>query len=167
MNLSRARQLTVRVLAVLAVAWGSASAYSHWSARAIVAPMPVGAPAPATVGIQQLDGAALNMLFGLAPTAAAVASAAAFTLRASMVAVPGPSRALLAGSEGERFYHEGDRLPDGSLLRAVYPNRVVLWRNGREETLERPATAYFKSRAPAPASGSGLIRPAAEAGDLP
>lgn len=167
MNLPRARQHTVWVLAVLAVAWGSASAYSHWSARAIVAPLPVGASTPATGGIQVLDGGALNMLFGLAPTAAPVASAAAFTLRASMVAVPGPSRALLAGSEGERFYPEGARLPDGSLLRAVYPNRVVLWRNGREETLERPATAYFKPKAPLHNGGSGLIRPAAEGGERP
>lgn len=160
MNLSRVRRLPALALGVMALLWGSASAYSHWSNRATLAPMPVVASAPALPAVQALDGAALNMLFGLAPGEAPVASAGGFTLRASMVAVPGPSRALLASSDGERFYREGERLPDGSLLRAVYPNRVLLWRNGREEALEHPATAYFKPIAPARNSTKALIRPA-------
>ena len=49
--------------------------------------------------------------------------------------------ALIAGSSGpEKMYTVGQKLPGNITLSAVYPDRVILKRNGQFETLKLPAT---------------------------
>ncbi len=52
-----------------------------------------------------------------------------------------PERALVIisrGNQGEDFYRVGDELPGGATLTAVHPDRVILRREGRHETLSLP-----------------------------
>jgi len=53
----------------------------------------------------------------------------------------GDARALAiiaSGGRNEEFYKVGDSIPGGARLKAVYPDRVILERNGRLETLRLP-----------------------------
>lgn len=90
--------------------------------------------APATAPVDAFNPQAIATLMGLGEQAA-VPSTEPLTLRATFVASQGLSRALLADAGSERLYREGDRLPGGSVLRRVEVSRVVLWRQGREESL--------------------------------
>jgi hypothetical protein len=140
------------VMALLAYAGGAALQY--WKGRALVPAWPAAAAAataPAAQPAPRVD--ALDMLFGLSPTQAPVASAAALVLRASIVGTAGASRVLLAGGAVERFYREGDSLPDGSVLRDIQADHVLLWRGGREERLKLDRSAQQHLRpAPQPAA---------------
>lgn len=52
-----------------------------------------------------------------------------------------PERALVIisrGNQGEDFYRVGDELPGGATLTAIHPDRVILRREGRHETLSLP-----------------------------
>jgi general secretion pathway protein C len=53
---------------------------------------------------------------------------------------------IASGGRDERAYRVGAHLPGGALLRDIYPDRVILERNGRFETLKLPREA--------PAAGS-------------
>lgn len=147
------------------VAYAGWSGWQGWISRVPLPAWPIATatlPEPAPI----VSAAALNMLFGLAPSTTPVTSAAPLVLHASIVGAAGQSRALLASGAGQRFYREGASLPDGSVLRAIEADRVLLWRNGREESLtrERVAARYFTpaSRADAPrqsAAPAVLFRP--------
>lgn len=78
---------------------------------------------------------AIASLLGLVARESLARSTEALVLRASFVSSAGDSRALLAGTEGERTYRLGDTLPGGSVLRRIEVAQVVFWRNGREEVL--------------------------------
>ncbi len=76
---------------------------------------------------------------------------------------PEAAGAIVAERNGrESFYGVGDKLPGGAILQAVYPDRIVLLRGGRLETLRMPregsggaGARRTTSRAPAPAAASG------------
>ncbi|WP_371911782.1 type II secretion system protein N [Pseudomonas sp. ok272] len=90
---------------------------------------------PATLPAPAFNPQAIATVMGLGEHLVAAPSAEPLTLRASFVASHGLSRALLADAGGERLYHVGESLPGGSVLRRVEVSRVVLWRQGREESL--------------------------------
>ncbi|MCC5857333.1 MAG: type II secretion system protein GspC [Ectothiorhodospiraceae bacterium] len=83
---------------------------------------------------------------------------------------PSQERALVIisrGNQGEDFYRVGDQLPGGATLAAIHPDRVILRREGRHETLSLPqerldtGSAETDSAAARPASAE----PAAGRGD--
>lgn len=51
---------------------------------------------------------------------------------------PEQSRVLIQHTNSRAFYFQGERLPDGSLLKSVSVDRVVILRNGREQNLLLP-----------------------------
>jgi general secretion pathway protein C len=64
---------------------------------------------------------------------------------------------ISSGGANERFYHLGDAIPGGATLKAVYPDRVLLERNSKTETLPLPKsinTGIAISRTPAPTVAS-------------
>jgi general secretion pathway protein C len=71
------------------------------------------------------------------------------------------SRALIANGDDEKPYAIGDEVTSGVLLKAIFPDRVVLSRGGRLETLrldkDKPSTAVAGEFSPAggpPAPGA-------------
>ena len=136
----------LKVLAmILPCGYGLMLAWQEWQFRqgqaaVLRAPVPVNTvqvPAP-------LNTLAVATVLGLTAHGSLLNSAEPLTLRATLIASDGESRALLAGPESERFYRAGERLPGGSLLRRVEPAHVVLWRQGREEVLRlRPVGERF------------------------
>ncbi len=72
----------------------------------------------------------------------------------------GRARAIIAGSGGqEKAYKPGDALPGGARLAEIYPDRVILERNGRYETLRLPreqlGSVTGRGRQAAPQRGGG------------
>ncbi|VVN96955.1 type II secretion system protein N [Pseudomonas fluorescens] len=116
-----------------------------------------------------LNSTAIATVLGLATENALLRSAEPLTLRASFVSTTGESRALLAGSDGERIYRVGESLPGGSVLRRVEISQVVLWRKGREELLPLQLTgghallvAKGKERSPVSQPSALFLRPATD-----
>jgi len=156
--------------AVLPLTYGAYLGWNEWALRtALLQP---GAQAPALAEAPPrapVNPSAIVTVMGLAAPQEGVRSAEPLTLRASFVSSTGHSRALLAGSDGERLYRVGERLPGGSVLRRVEIDQVVLWRQGREELLPlhvtgsrmlQPATTQTHAAAPVP--NPSFLRPAAE-----
>lgn len=142
-SVSRRRWLSRLVLACLVLAYAgylvrdelqARSARSMVPATALAAPPPLVAEAP-------LNLSALVTVLGLQAQGPLARSSEALRLQASFISRDGESRALLAGSSGARVYRVGERLPGGSVLRRVESDHVVLWRNGREESLALGAAA--------------------------
>lgn len=109
------------------------------------------------------DPAALIAVMGLRPEGAPAPSREALTLRGTFVSVPEHSGALLATDQGQRVYRTGERLPGGSVLRRIETDRVLLWRNGREEvvTLNTAPQPVLKA-ASSPSRGTySYLRPLA------
>ncbi len=79
--------------------------------------------------------ATIALAFGMSAPGEAAQNVEHLTLKASFVSSLGDSRALLADGTSARSYRVGDRLPDGSVLRRIEYQSVVLWRGGREERL--------------------------------
>jgi len=51
------------------------------------------------------------------------------------------ARAIIAGPDGqEKSYTIDDRLPGGAVIKEIYPDRVILTRSGKYETLPLPRT---------------------------
>ena len=49
------------------------------------------------------------------------------------------ARAIIAGPDGHgKSYTIDDRLPGGAVIKEIYPDRVILTRNGKYETLRLP-----------------------------
>ena len=60
---------------------------------------------------------------------------------------PGKAQAIIADPKGkEEHYAVGDRLPGNAELREVHPDRVILQRNGRYETLRLLPDSRTKAR---------------------
>lgn len=104
------------------------------AARSTVLPVTQPSEAPQVVAVP-LNFPALVTVLGLQAQGPLARSSEALRLQASFITRDGESRALLAGSSGAQVYRVGERLPGGSVLRRVEPGHVVLWRNGREESL--------------------------------
>ncbi|MDN5850037.1 MAG: type II secretion system protein GspC [Nitrococcus sp.] len=45
---------------------------------------------------------------------------------------------IAADGDADRLYQEGDKLPGGAAVEAIYPDRVILLTNGRREALRLP-----------------------------
>ncbi len=58
---------------------------------------------------------------------------------------------IAAGNRDENFYRVGDELPGGAAIQAIYPDRVILRRDGRHETLSLPQERLEASTAAGPA----------------
>ncbi len=81
---------------------------------------------------------------------------------------PEAAGAIIAERNGrESFYGVGDKLPGGAILQAVYPDRIVLLRGGRLETLRMPregsgggggSVRRATSRTSSPASTGASLR---------
>ncbi|PKA69801.1 type II secretion system (T2SS) protein C [Pseudomonas baetica] len=111
-----------------------------WKERAWRDTLPVLAnlaikPSPSVDAQAPFNPGAIASLLGLVAQESLARSSEALVLKASFVSSTGDSRALLAGTEGERTYRLGDTLPGGSVLRRIEVGQVVFWRNGREEVL--------------------------------
>ncbi|MFJ3482759.1 type II secretion system protein N [Pseudomonas sp. NPDC090202] len=91
--------------------------------------------AKAAVSSSGADPAALIAVMGLRPEGTPSPSREALILRGTFVSGPEHSGALLATDQGQRVYRTGERLPGGSVLRRIEIDRVLLWRNGREEVV--------------------------------
>lgn len=104
------------------------------AARTMLPTTAMATPAPLVVETP-LNLSALVTVLGLQAQGPLARSSEALRLQASFVSRDGESRALLADSGGARVYRVGERLPGGSVLRRVESDHVVLWRNGREESL--------------------------------
>ena len=119
------------------VGYGAYLAWQEWLYRQSVLAVPTVAPVnkSAFPEVSTFKPDAIAGVLGFSTQEALAKSPEPLELRASFVSSLGASQALLAGSQEERFYTVGERLPGGSVLRRVEASQVVLWRNGREERL--------------------------------
>ncbi len=130
------RFLLRALLCLLPLVHGACLAWDEWVFRRDLPVAPVAVTTGATVAPPlPLNHGAVATVLGLQGHGVPARSSEPLQLRASFVASSGASRALLAGAQGQRIYRVGDSLPGGSVLRRVEAGRVVLWRNGREESL--------------------------------
>ncbi len=137
-----ARMVNVALLILIAYSVGS-YAWTLWAKSkvpAAAAPViPALAPAP------QVDIAALHLFGGSSVEPGAEAANAPetplnLTLRGVFSSDDQEAAyAIIAGPDGEEMsYGLEDELPGGAVLKAVFPDRVTLSRNGRSETLSLP-----------------------------
>jgi len=71
---------------------------------------------------------------------------------------PGEARAIIGDPRGqEEHYSVGDPLPGNAKLTEIYPDRIILERNGRYETLRLP-----RELTSAPGDGGGVNQPRVE-----
>jgi general secretion pathway protein C len=139
---------------------------------------PAAAPAPAARQ-QRLDIAQVVSwhLFG-APSAAAPAAAPGAPIDAPDTRLnlvlrgvlssedPVEARAIIAEPNGiENFFRVGSALPGGAELKEIYPDRIILMRAGRHETLRLPREAMDGAVA-APAASPESAGPGSEMGAL-
>lgn len=151
--------LAVNVALLALIAWSVGSyAWTQWAkAKAPVAlPPPV---APIAPPVPQVDLAALH-LFGessveVGPEAAANAPETPLNLTLRGVFSSEDQEAayaIIAGPDGKELaYGLEDELPGGAVLKAVFPDRVTLGRNGRSETLSLPKLILINQPLPQPA----------------
>jgi len=127
-----------RVAADLAWVLAPAPEAARWR------PPPAAPAAPRPGGAPEVDSAAAAGLFGRyqAPAAgeASLLAAPDTPLNLTLIGVLADdrepySRALIAQGADERSYAVGDDVARGVLLQAIFPDRVILSRNGRLETL--------------------------------
>lgn len=155
------------LLLLLPLSYGLTLAYQEWQLRqASITSVPT-APLPAAAAPQAvtLNTLAVATVFGLATQGSRLNSTEPLTLRAIVVANDSDSRALLDGPDGARFYRTGERLPGGSVLRRIETAQVVLWREGREESLNlhRAGTGRFLQLAQAQSPAATVhLRPTVE-----
>jgi len=114
------------------------------AARWRPAPVQAAATAPASRGPISIDALLAAQLFGLyqaEPVATDLNNAPETRLNLTLLGIlagrgEGDSRALIADGTGEeKPYAIGDDIARGVTLEAIYPDRVVLMRNGQAETL--------------------------------
>ncbi|MBK9131892.1 MAG: type II secretion system protein GspC [Gammaproteobacteria bacterium] len=98
---------------------------------------PVGAALPA---VESLPETQLNL------TLSGVVASSGATGGGAIIAAPGGS---------EAFYTINAQLPGGAILKEVHPDRVVLERNGRLETLRLPKEGLGNLNGATPAGDSG------------
>lgn len=79
---------------------------------------------------------------------------------------PEEARAIIAEPNGnENFFRVGSALPGGAELKEIYPDRIILMRAGRHETLRLPREAMEGASA-APAAQPQSAAPGGEVGAL-
>lgn len=150
--------LAVNVALLIVIAWSVGGYAWTWWAKpeTPVAAAPV---APAAPPAPQADIAALH-LFGessaeAGPDAAVSAPETALnlTLRGVFSSEnPEAAYAIIAGPDGKEMgYGLEDELPGGAVLKAVFPDRVTLMRNGRSESLSLPRQLLENKSPPQPA----------------
>lgn len=175
--LSRHTDRTLRWLPALAslvlvVVLARAAADLVWS----LVPLPESAawrPAPAVAGaapadrgpdIEQIAGASLFGVFQAAERSVDLANAPDTRLNLTLLGIlayadGSGSRALISDGTEEKPYAIGDVVTRGTMLRAIYPDRVILARNGQLETLRLDKN----SRAAPPPDSMQPAAPAAQA----
>lgn len=68
---------------------------------------------------------------------------------------PDEARAIVADPSGkENFYRIGDKLPGNAELVEIHPDRIVIQRGGRYETLKLPKASLNMAVAPAPGAAA-------------
>lgn len=156
-----AQLLLVILVAVLAARWVWALVPVPEAARwqpAASTPAPAQAPARST----DVNAIIAAQLFGQYQAVAgpgalheAPETRLSLTLLGILAGTPEASRALIASSGGdEKPYAIGDDVAPGASLQAIFPDRVILSRNGQMETL--------RLNRDAPSRGGGeYVRPAA------
>ncbi|WDH21865.1 type II secretion system protein N [Pseudomonas chlororaphis] len=120
--------------------WLSWLGLDSWSYRQVVA----GQPVPSASAEQRLpaplDDRNIARVFGAVPVEfdSAQASLPLVLLASLLGNQPEQSRALIQYADSRAFYSPGERLPDGTLLKSVSADQVVVLRNGREQNLLLP-----------------------------
>lgn len=156
-----AQFVLVILVGVLAARWVWALVPVPEAARwqpAASLPAPTAAPARSTdvntIIAAQLFGQ-YQAIAGVGNLQDAPETRLSLTLLGILAGTPEESRALIASSGGEeKPYGIGDDVVPGASLQAIFPDRVILSRNGQMETL--------RLNRDAPSSGGGdYVRPAA------
>lgn len=115
-----------------------------WTYRQVVAGQPVPSAMPAASAEKllpaPLDERNIAKVFGAVPVEFddSQASLPLILLASLEGSQPEQSRALIQYADNRAFYSPGTRLPDGSLLKSVSADQVVVLRNGREQNLLLP-----------------------------
>ncbi|SDZ65517.1 type II secretion system protein N [Pseudomonas sp. NFIX28] len=115
-----------------------------WTYRQVVAgqPLPTAVPNISAEKLlpAPLDDRNIARVFGAVPVEfdSAQASLPLVLVASLLGSQPGQSRALIQYADSRAFYSPGDRLPDGTLLKSVSADQVVVLRNGREQHLLLP-----------------------------
>lgn len=146
-RLIRLSRAVVEALLVVAIAAAAADLAWRLMPAASQGPAPAAAPQDARMSGERGPDAARHALFG-EPEAESgdeteVTEAPETTLQLVLRGViatgsAGTARAIIAGRSGEESYRIGDDLPGGAVLERIFPNRVLLRRNGRFEELRMP-----------------------------
>lgn len=146
-RLIRLSRAVVEALLVVAIAAAAADLAWRLMPAAGQGPAPAAAPQDARVSGERGPDAARHALFGEPEEAAGgeaeITEAPETTLQLVLRGViatgsAGTARAIIAGRSGEESYRIGDDLPGGAVLERIFPNRVLLRRNGRFEELRMP-----------------------------
>ena len=165
--LQHAAPTLVRMMLVLWLAWLLAAL--TWS----LLPQHAQAPAiqgPASTTTRRVDaGRVANQhLFGQFAPQAVSGDAPDTTLALTLHGIVAgkraqDSRALIVVNGDEEPYAVGAQLPGGALIRAIYPDRVMLERDGRVEALRLPKADLGQGQA----TGSFVSNPTAALGPSP
>ncbi|MGE7957942.1 type II secretion system protein N [Pseudomonas sp. NPDC089530] len=124
--------------------WLTWLGFDSWAYQQVMAGRPVPGAVP-TVSAEKLlptplDERNIAKVFGAVPVEFddSQASLPLILLASLQGSQPEQSRALIQYADSRSFYSPGTRLPDGSLLKSVSADQVVVLRNGREQTLLLP-----------------------------
>ncbi|OLF51912.1 type II secretion system protein N [Pseudomonas chlororaphis] len=124
--------------------WLTWLSLDSWTYQQVVAGQPVPSAVPSASAEKlrpaPLDDRNLALAFGAVPIELDnVQASLPLTLLASLQgSQPEQSRALIEHAGSRAFYSPGVHLPDGSLLKSVSADQVVVLRNGREQNLQLP-----------------------------
>ena len=140
--LQHAAPSIVSVLLILVLAWLLADlTWAFIPRRAATAAY----TAPPPVTVHQVDAGRIadRHLFGVATVSGTTQDAPDTTLALTLHGIvagrgPADSRALIVANGDEEPYAVGASLPGGAVVRAIYPDRVLLESGGRVEALRLP-----------------------------
>jgi len=157
----------LNTILVVMLAWSLAQFTWHMVPQAEIAAL---APLPLSTPVQQgasasgadLEQVAALHLFGNADEAAVKVEQAPITAPETrlnltlkgLVALDSQQEALAIiapGQGSEQAYRVGEAVPGGAVLHEILPDRVILKRDGRFETLTLPKESMKSEDAPAPA----------------
>lgn len=138
---------------------------ARWRPAPVAPPTAAPTPGQGTVNVEQLLSANLFGSYQATPATTDLNNAPDTRLNLTLLGIlsgrgTDDSRALIAdGSGEEKPYAVGDDIAGGATLEAIFPDRVVLMRNGRAETLrlnkDQPSSGVAAAEAPA-AAGAGI-----------
>ncbi|WDG82234.1 type II secretion system protein N [Pseudomonas chlororaphis] len=124
--------------------WLTWLSLDSWTYRQVLAGQPVPSAAPSASAEKRLpaplDDHNIARVFGAVPVEfdSAQASLPLVLLASLLGNQPEQSRALIQYADSRAFYSPGERLPDGTLLKSISADQVVVLRNGREQNLLLP-----------------------------